>query len=179
MEKSEYKEFAALALSYFHAADALSGAQSKRGRCLFRPTLFVLGQGLELMLKGCMLLNNKPIIRKGSKGHELRRLWNDDASAEIRDRYLINAEVARCEAADTGFYKAVPKTMNDKLATNMLFSLIDFHGEGIARYPVPEIKGSPRKGPRTAWLSKSLFYTAHDFYARTEDFRRPTTGRYS
>lgn len=162
-----YREYGNASMQFFHAGTSLVEAMDVKGRCLFRPTLFVVGQGLELLLKGCMAMNGKRFPDHGAEGHRIKTLWHDTACAFVRERYLVNAEMTRLEALEIRKYKGIPKNKDDKTALKNVNDLMDLHANRATLYPVSQ----DRMGPRVPWLAVSLAHTGHDFFANPRAFK--------
>lgn len=99
--------FASLAKEHFEGALVLDRAQGKRGKILFRPTLFLAGQGLELMLKGCSVWNGQEIKRRGPAGHDINAMWQSDACEPVRGHTFVNAIRLAAEYRDSGMHPDV------------------------------------------------------------------------
>lgn len=168
---SEGGEYASLAKQHLEGAFVLDRAQRRCGKILFRPTLLLAGQGLELMLKGCTVWNGDPINTSGRGGHALIEMWESDACEPVRGHVYVNATRVAAEDRDSGRY---PDSVveEDVLTTieQMVRALADLHGMPKVyplRYPAdPDILA-----PRTPFLVKTLWATADDFVKRPSDFK--------
>lgn len=167
---TEAGSFAGLAKEQLEGAFVLDRAQRKCGKILFRPTLFLAGQGLELMLKGCMVWNGQPIKRSGGDGHKIIPMWDADACELIRGHMFGNASRIASQYRTSGRYP-------DAIAEDDVLSKIDeyvralgsLHGGG--GYPLRYPSDPGRIGPRTPFLVQTLWATADDFVKRPNDFK--------
>lgn len=98
-------QFIAGAQRYLVAAQVLCASDEwrQRGRLLQTPALHLLAHGAELLFK-------YPLIRQGmdpnqvrsTYGHDLLRLWSDDANEILRREVLEAADFAWTAARDSG-----------------------------------------------------------------------------
>ncbi|MEC9065750.1 MAG: hypothetical protein VX569_00550 [Pseudomonadota bacterium] len=157
-------------MQYLMSALVWSDAQATEGRAVFRPTLALAGQGLELMLKACMLWNGKSPPLKGPQGHAIQDFWEDEVCEPVRGNAFANAEVVAEELRLAG------SNPSDKSLEGDLIELVDKYVASLAglhaapyelRYP-----GDPAtEGPRTPWFVRVLYRTADDFLKNPSDFK--------
>jgi len=162
---------ACLAKEHLEGALVLDAAQAKRGKILFRPTLFLAGQGLELILKGCTVWNGGTINTSGRRGHALIEMWGSDACEPVRGHVFVNATRVAAEDRNSGKY---PDSVaeEDVLTTmdQMVRDLADLHGMPKV-YPLRYPADPEMLAPRTPFLVKTLWATADDFVKRPSDFK--------
>lgn len=159
---------AAVAKSYMEGALTLSDAQAEKGRILFRPTLSLAGQGLELMLKACMYLNGKTPPTRGIAGHNIKEMWQEEVCEPVRGHVYANATAAVTEAVILRL-RATPEPEDIlSLIEEYVDALAELHGRGGSplRYP----STSEQEGPRTPFLVRALWGSADDFVKRPSDF---------
>lgn len=161
-----------ISAQYLEAALVLSKAQQAQGNnVLFRPTLALAGQGLELMLKSCMHWNEVSPPTRGGKGHAIKDFWKHDVCEPIRGHMFSNAEFVKDEAIRAGLTPSDGLREGDlaTLITEYVLVLAELHGEQPypLRYPTKEQK----LAPRTPWLVGVLRRTANDFLKRPEQFK--------
>ncbi len=162
--------FASLAKEHFEGALVLDAAQGKRGKILFRPTLFLAGQGLELMLKACTVWNGEPIKRSGPAGHDINGMWGSDACEPVRGHTFVNALRLASEYRDSGQHP-------DVIAEEDVIPTIDEYVRALGKlhsgggYPLRYPADPNTMAPNTPFLVRSLWATADDFVKRPSDFK--------
>lgn len=162
--------FVSLAKEQLEGALVLDEEQRKRGKILFRPTLFLAGQGLELMLKGCTVWNDQTINRSGRGGHDIVTLWQSDTCEPVRGHVFVNASRLAAEHRDSGRYPdAIAEDDVLKTIDEYVRALGALHGGG--GYPLRYPADPNTMAPRTPFLVKTLWATADDFVKRPDDFR--------
>lgn len=171
---SEGGQFAGLSKQHLEGALVLDEAQRDRGKILFRPTLLLAGQGLELMLKGCSVWNGGAINTSGRGGHALIDMWDSEVCEPVRGHVFVNATRIAAEDRDSGRYPD-PVAEGDTLSTidELIRALADLHGMPKLyplRYPLKPNDPS-LLAPRTPFLVKTLHATADDFVKRPDDFK--------
>lgn len=169
---SDAGHFASLSKQFLEGALTLDLNQRDKGRILFRPTLALAGQGLELMLKACVCWNGQAPVTRGRAGHNIEILWDSDICEPVRRHVYANANVVAEEDRMENFYPDVPK--EDEILSIIkvyVIALGKLHGEPpyALRYPAaPE-----QMAPRTPLLVKSLWRASDDFVKRPRDFLLP------
>lgn len=167
--KTEVFSFASLAKEYFEGAWALDEAQRDHGKILFRPTLFLAGQGLELMLKACTVCNAQRINRSGRGGHDIVGMWLSDACEPIRRSVFENSVRLAVDYRQSGEY---PDVLSDKEVVATIDEYVRapgvLHGGGGTLCGTQQ--DQRQKAPRTPFLVKTLYATADDFIRRPSDF---------
>lgn len=160
------------ASQFLEAASVLDEAQRQNGRILFRPTLALAGQGLELMLKAAMHWNDDPPPTSGRKGHDIAAMWAANACEPVRGNVFKNAIEAASIARERGKYLGVPERDEIELIQEYVLALADLHGRQPypLRYPYKSEPSDPN-APVTPWLVASLRMTADDFAKRPAEFK--------
>lgn len=168
---TEGGRYSSLAKQHLEGAFVLDEAQRERGKILFRPTLFLAGQGLELMLKGCTVWNGGTINTSGRGGHALIEMWESIACEPVRGHVFVNATRVAAEDRSSGRY---PDSVaeEDVLTTidEIVRSLADLHGMPKV-YPLRYPADPYMLAPSTPFLVKTLWATADDFVKRPSDFK--------
>ena len=161
-------QFASIAKQFLEGALTLDAAQKEKGRILFRPTLALAGQGLELMLKACLCINGITPT-KGREGHNIEKLWSNDACEPARGHVYVNARIVAGDDRSNGNYPDVPKEEDVlTLIQEYVLELGRLHGGG--EYPLRYPANPNQTAPRTPFLVKSLWRTADDLVKRPNDF---------
>jgi hypothetical protein len=163
-------KYASVSKQFLEGALVLSEAQSDRGRILFRPTLALAGQGLEVLLKACMSWNGQAPKTTGRGGHDIVGMWDLDVCEPVRGHVLANAVRVATEVRDSRNYQGVPEEADVlPLILENVRILGELHGGGgfPLRYPTAVDK----KGPMTPFIVQALWATADDFIKRPNDFK--------
>ena len=168
-EDSEAVKFAIVSLQFFEAARVLSAAQREKGRILFRPTLMVAGQGLEMLLKACWHLNALEPPKSGKEGHDIKSLRQPDICEPVRKHLIHNALLAVEEGRESGIYTGIPKNKNvPSLIEKCVLELGSLHAS--KNYPLRYPTSENINAPRTPFLVNALWKTADDLVRRPNDF---------
>jgi HEPN domain-containing protein len=161
------RQFAAMAKQFFVAAECLSAAQRKEGHILFLPTLTLAGQGLELMLKGCMQLNGN----RTKNTHDIASLWSKDVNEPLRVYTLQHAHLIADYDRECDAYEDIPSKAEASEAFNGLIQkLCELHGKK-EDYPLRYPTEVNEQGPSTLWLIKTLLQTSDDLVKRPSQFK--------
>lgn len=162
-------QFAGLAKQFLEGALTLNEAQREKGRILFRPTLMLAGQGLELMLKACICLNGERPPTKGRSGHDILGLWPSDLCAPVRWHVYESAlRTVAFERIDGGYPDLPQDGEIVPLIERYVVDLSKLHGGG--GYPLRYPADAEQTAPRTPFLVKSLWGAADDLVKRPNDF---------
>lgn len=149
------------AARYFVAARMLvdSPDYASRAREVMRPGLMLIGQGLELLMKGNLLACGHPLQTvKGVYHHDLRKLWKAPDNQPLRGCVYAAASRTYAEAAENHAWQ-------DEFADDPLV-LVDAYVDHLARLHGTEAGYALRypsadkglRGPRLPFLA----YTFHD-----------------
>ncbi|WP_428427296.1 hypothetical protein [Pararhizobium sp.] len=161
--------YASIAKQFLEGALVLSEAQRDRGKILFRPTLALAGQGLEVLLKACMSLNREAPKTKGRDGHDIVGMWNLDVCEPVRGHVLANAvRVAAESRQDVGYLVVPAEDEVLPLIQEYVRTLGELHGGG--GFPLRYPSAAHTQAPRTPFLVQALWTTADDFVKRPGDF---------
>jgi hypothetical protein len=167
--ESEAGQLAVIAKQYMEAALVLSDAPPEQQRLIFRPTLALAGQALELLLKACISLNGETYPTSGKEGHDITKLWLLDYCAPIRGHVVINSRIAAAIAREKNVYPDVPKHEEvETLIVEYVEELGRLHG--LKGYPLRYTAPASTTAPRTPLLVHSLWRTADDLVKRPSDF---------
>ncbi|RDL51848.1 hypothetical protein BLJAPNOD_02994 [Ensifer sp. M14] len=163
-------KFVARAKCFLEGANLLKMELVNGNRMLFAPALHLAGQGLELLLKGC-LIHHGATERdvKDMYGHRINEMWNQPQCDQLRAAAAINAAITHEEALGSGVYPDAAK-VNDpaSLFEEYCGALGTLHAGGgfPLRYPTEH----DRMAPRTPLLIGTLWRTADDYAKRPTEF---------
>ncbi|WP_425049751.1 hypothetical protein [Psychromarinibacter sp. S121] len=160
---------AIIAKQFLEGALTLDATQRDIGPVLFRPTLALAGQGLELFLKACWHLNGKKPPTSGKAGHDVVGLWNDEVCKPAQDHVFSNANRVTAEVRASGTQSELPDQDGiQPLIVEYVFALGKLHGE--YPYPLRYPSAEDKMAPRTPFLVKTLWGASDDLLKRPEDF---------
>lgn len=137
---------------------------------LFAPALHLIGHGLELMLKGCLLHNGMPKKKAVSYGHNVNDMWEHDLVALLRQAARANAWMSFQIALQTERFPDAHK-VDDPVALFDEYrnALGILHAEQ-KNYPIRYPTDVDRVGPSTPLLVATLWRTADDYVKRPIEF---------
>jgi len=163
--------FVSRAKCFLEAAVVLDNQMANsRSRMLFTPTLHLVGHGLELLLKGCLLHNGLSKLRVIGFGHRINEMWAMDLAQPVRIACRRNATIAHQEAIASGLFPDAATVDNPTVYFDEYRAALgDLHAEPRTfpiRYPTED----ERLGPKTPLLVGTLWRTADDFVKRPNEF---------
>ena len=164
------RQYANIAKQYLEGALTLDHAQPDKGRILVLPTLSLAAHGLEMMLKACLYLNDKPPPR-GSKGHDISIFWHDVVCEPLRGAVFVNAHLVAAEFRANKVYPDVPEDDDIlPIIEEYVISLGQLHSR-IGGYALRYPSEPSRKFPRTPFLVNTLWRTADDLVKRLSELK--------
>jgi hypothetical protein len=163
--------FISRAKCFLEAADVLDDKMADgRSGMLFTPTLHMIGHGVELLLKGCLLHNGVTKIQVIGYGHRINEMWSTDEVKTLRLAARNNALISHKYAVTCGRFPDAER-ITDPIAIfeEYLGALGQLHAEP-RQYPIRYPTEDERVGPRTPLLVGTLWRTADDYVKRPGDF---------
>ncbi|WP_424928635.1 HEPN domain-containing protein [Amaricoccus tamworthensis] len=168
---TEAGKCAMVAKQFMEAALILedTNLDARRRKIIFRPTLHLAGQGLELILKACILWNGGKPPTSGKAGHDINGLWNDAKSEPVRRlAFSKAARVAEQDRASGDYPDVPPKDEILPMFKQAILRLGELHGGqpyALRYYSEPD-----PLAPRTPLLVKTLWHVSEDFVRNPRDF---------
>jgi hypothetical protein len=164
-------KFISRAKCFLEAAGVLDNEMADRRKgMLFTPTLHLVGHGMELLLKGCMIHNGLSKEQVVSFGHRVNEMWEHDQAAPVRIACLQNAWITHQTAVDSGRFPDAEK-VTDPVAVFEEYrtALGKLHSEP-KHYPIRYPTDDERVAPKTPLLVGTLWRTADDYVKRYNEF---------
>jgi len=137
---------------------------------LFSPALHLIGHGLELLLKGCLLHNGMEKKKVVAFGHNVNEMWDHDLVALVRQSTRENACISFQIALDSKRFPDAHK-VDDPVALFEEYraALGALHAEQ-KHYPIRYPTDNDRVAPRSPMLVAVLWRTADDYVKRPTQF---------
>ncbi|MBO9124822.1 MULTISPECIES: hypothetical protein [unclassified Rhizobium] len=164
-------KFISRAKCFLEAAGVLDDKMADgRSGMLFTPTLHLVGHGIELLLKGCMLHNGISKVQVIGYGHRINDMWLRAEVETLRSMARHNAVISHEYALTSGRFPDAARITNP-VATfeEYLGALGHLHAEP-RQYPIRYPTDDERVAPRTPLLVAALWRTADDYVKRPNDF---------
>ena len=164
-------KFISRAKCYLEGAAVLDDKMtSGHGGMLFTPTLHLIGHGLELLLKGCLLHNGLTKDQVIAFGHRINDMWNHDLVVRVRAASMENARVSHEHAKASGLFPDAAK-VTDPVAVfdEYRTALGNLHAEPRL-YPIRYPTADERVAPKTPLIVGALWRTADDYVKRPNEF---------
>ncbi|QDY69813.1 hypothetical protein [Qingshengfaniella alkalisoli] len=167
------QRYAVVAKQLLEGARTLMEAQIQKGEIVRLPALLLTGQGLELIIKGCLTLNGEAPPR-GRKGHQILELWQSAACEPLRGIVYANAEMELENARLSSPFFGVPGEADgfDALEeiSGQIHCLCELH-QASPDYPLRYPTESSYRAPRTPFLVGTLWRTSDEMVKNLSAFR--------
>lgn len=163
--------FISRAKCFLEAAGVLDDKMADgRSGMLFTPTLHMVGHGVELLLKGCLLHNGMSKVQVIGFGHRINDMWSTPGAERLRLGARHNSIISHEYALTCGRFPDAAR-ITDPVATfeEYLCALGRLHAEP-RQYPIRYPTDDERVAPRTPLLVAALWRTADDYVKRPDEF---------
>lgn len=169
MSEHSHRKYAVIARRYLEGAKTLIEASPQRQRVLQLPTLMLTSHGLEVMLKGCLLLNGLTDSKVRSYGHKIDKMWELDEAAALRWHLVDAALTVTKEQRAIGYYVGIPEDGEVVRSIETYVSdLARLHGGG--KYPLRYPHEDSEVAPRTPMIVLALYEATDLFVKRPNEF---------